>query len=644
MFPQEGRCAIPRSAVAIRLAGSAAALTAKPPFNPLTYAPATVETERRANGDVVMRSAHALGPYARCNAEWLRHWADTTPDVDFLAERPADGGPGWRTVTYAQVRSAARSIGAALLDLGLSPDRPVVVLSDNSVDHGLLAMACHYVGVPIAPISPAYSLMSHDYAKLKAIFRLLDPGLVYVSDEKKFAAALASLNEYSFTLVSSLPAGHALPFATLLATAAGPAVDQAHANVGFDTIAKFLFTSGSTGEPKGVINTQRMITSNQAAYRCIWPFLAEAPPVLVDWLPWNHTFGGNSDFNMVLCNGGTLYIDDGKPAPGLVEKTVANLRDVSPTMYLNVPRGFDMLLPYLEGDAALRKKFFSRLRLIFYAGAALPPSLWARLEKLGVAETGHRVRMVSAWGSTETAPMATCVHFDIDRAGVIGNPAPGTALRLLPVGFSDGRKKYEVRVKGPNVTPGYWKREDLTRAAFDEEGFYRIGDAVHFADEANAAAGIEFAGRVAEEFKLSSGTWVHTGALRIKAIAALSPVAQDIVIAGHDRDEVGFLVFPNIPACRALAVGLAADAPVAAVLAHSAVRAVVQTGMRALRDDGGGSSTYATRAVLLEEMPDIDAGEITDKGYMNQRAVLTRRAQVVEALYAPSRATVLIQV
>ena len=603
----------------------------KPPFTALAYASARVSSTLRPGGDILLESGHVLPAYPRCTGEWLHHWAQCTPERTFVAERAA---AAWREVSYEQTLHAVRSIGAALLERRLSAQRPVVVLSDNSVDHLLLSYACQYVGVPIAPISPAYSLMSRDHVKLKAIFALLNPGLVYVSDEARFAAPLASLAAFDFELVSSSPAGGALRFADLLAATPDARLDAAAAAVGPDTIAKFLLTSGSTGEPKAVINTQRMLTSNQESWRMLWPFLAAEPPVLVDWMPWNHTFGGNADCNIVLSNGGTLYIDEGKPAPGLIEKTVANLREVAPTMYLNVPRGFDMLLPFLESDVQLRRNFFSRLKLIFYAGAALPPSLWARLEKLGIAETGHRVRMVSAWGSTETAPMATCVHYDIDHAGVIGNPAPGSTLRLIPAGQSEGKTKYEIRVKGPNVTPGYWKRDDLTQAAFDEEGYYRIGDAVRFADEADHARGIEFAGRVAEEFKLMSGTWVHTGALRVKAIAALAPVAQDIVITGHDRESIGFLVFPNIPACRTLATGLPEDAPLTAVFGHPEVIGGVRNGMRSLKADGGGSSTCATRACLMEELPNIDAGEITDKGYINQRAVLARRASLVEALHA----------
>ncbi len=626
-----------------------------PPFNPLHYAPVSVRATRRANGEVLLESGHALPPVPRCTSEWLEHWARAAPARTWMAERApaaaAGAAPGgWRRVSYEEARSAARAIGAALLARGLSAERPVVVLSDNSVDHALLTLACLYVGVPVAPISPAYSLMSKDHAKLKAIFRLLNPGLVYVGDEAPFAPTLAAMAEFRFELVSSRPlaaGGRALPFSTLLHTTVDAAVDAAYAAVGPDTVAKFLFTSGSTGDSKAVINTQRMLTSNQVSWRVLWPFLAEEPPVLVDWLPWNHTFGGNADCNMVLANGGTLYIDEGKPAPGLVEKTAANLAEIAPTIYLNVPRGFDMLLPFLERDAALRKNFFSRLQMIFYAGAALPPSLWARLEKLGIEETGHRVRMTSAWGSTETAPMATSVHYDIEKAGVIGNPAPGTTLRLLPVGAgerSEGKTKYEIRVRGPNITPGYWKRDDLTRAAFDEEGFYKIGDAVRFADEADPGQGIEFAGRVSEEFKLSSGTWVHTGALRVKAIAALAPVAQDIVVAGHDRDYIAFMIFPNLPACRNLAGDLPAEAPPERVLAHAAVRSLVDKGLRALQSEGGGSSTFARRALFLQEAPNIDAGEITDKGYINQRAVLARRASEVDALYAAAPAAHIMEI
>jgi feruloyl-CoA synthase len=431
-----------------------------------------------------------------------------------------------------------------------------------------------------------------------------------VDHAKPFERALAAIAHHDFELIT---AGSLAAFSPRTETAA---VERAFAAVQPDTIAKFLFTSGSTGQPKAVINTQRMLCSNIQSRAQAWPFLEEEPPVIVDWLPWNHTFGGNNDFGLILAHGGTLYIDAGKPVPGLIETTVRNLRDVSPTICFNAPRGYDALLPFLEKDAELRRMFFARLKVILYAAAALPPHLWDRLERLSIQETGRRVRMTSAWGSTETAPQVTIVHFESMRTSVVGLPSPGCELKMVPV---DSAGKYELRVRGPNVTPGYWKQPELTAAAFDEEGFYKMGDAGRFADPDDPAQGIEFAGRLAEDFKLSSATWVHVGALRVRAIAALEPVAQDIVITGHDRDEIGFLIFSN-----------------RAALSDEHVRERVRAGMAALRDEGGGSSSYATRAILLEEPPSIDAGEITDKGYINQRAVLELRARIVERLYAES--------
>ena len=601
----------------------------KPPFAPLDFARAAVNVERREGGVLVLRSPQRLAPYSRCIGEWLQHWARETPAACFLAER---SGAGWRQLTYGDALAQARRVGSALLRRGLSIDKPVAILSDNGIDHALLMLGALHVGIPVAPISPAYSLMSKDHAKLKAIIALLQPGLIYAADGARFAGALAALDLKGIEVVVSAnpPPGIASgAFAALVGELDDAAVDRAFGSVGPDTIAKFLFTSGSTGDPKGVINTQRMLCSNQQSIAQVWPFLASTPPVVVDWLPWNHTFGANHNFNMVLRNGGTLYLDDGKPMPGLVDKTIANLREVAPTLYFNVPRGFDMLLPALEQDAALRKNFFSRLQLIFYAAAALPQNLWERLEQLSIQERGERVVMVSAWGATETSPMITTVHFPIERAGVIGLPAPGSEIKMIP-----SANKMEMRVRGPNVTPGYWKRDDLTRAAFDEEGFYMIGDAGRFADPDDPAKGIEFDGRIAEDFKLMSGTWVHVGSLRVKALGALAPVAQDIVVAGHDREEIGFLVFPNVAACRALCPDFPADAPLGQVLADSRVVECVQAGMRQLAAAGTGSSTFATRALLMEEPPSIDAGEITDKAYINQRAVLTRRDELLRQLYS----------
>jgi len=560
----------------------------------LRYAPAEVHVEKRADGATVLRSPQPLRPYARAVGDWLLRWHERAPERSFLAERKGDG---WRRVSYRDALSDARRIGQALLNLGLNADKPVAILSDNGIDHALLALGAMHAGVPVAPISPAYSLMSKDFAKLKQIFALLEPGLVFASDPEKFAPALAAVGATS------------TPVAQLLETNPGSTLEVAFSRITPDTVAKILFTSGSTGAPKGVLNTHRMLCSNQESWAQLWPFVEERPQVLVDWLPWNHTFGGNACFNMMLRNGGTLYIDGGKPAPGLIETTARNLREISPTMYFNVPRGFDLLMPMLEQDPVLRQGFFRDLDMVFYAGAALPQNLWERLEKLALAEKDGRLAMLSAWGSTETAPMASCVHYPIERAGVVGNPAPGCELKLVPSGG-----KLEVRVKGPNVTPGYFRRDDLTREAFDEEGFYRIGDAMKFADPAAPEKGLVFDGRVAEDFKLSTGTWVHVGAVRVKLIAACDPLLQDAVITGHDRDEMGALVFLS-PAAK--------DADVRGRLAH------------ALRDlaSEGGSSTHPRRLLVMEEPPQIDAGEITDKGYLNQRAVLERRAALVARLH-----------
>ncbi|HSF47775.1 MAG TPA: feruloyl-CoA synthase, partial [Burkholderiales bacterium] len=559
------------------------------------------------------------------------HWAAETPDQLFLAERAGASG-GCRRVTYSQALAAARSIGQALLNRKLSPDRPVAILSDNSIDHALLALGAMHVGVTVAPISPAYSLLSKDYDKLKYAFSLLTPGLVFVANGAPFAPALrkVGLGEAELVCGTDSPEGlRATEFRELLETQPTSAVDEACARVGPDTIAKILFSSGSTDLPKGVINTQRMLCSNQRAIAQAWPFLSEKPPVLVDWLPWNHTFGGNFCFNMMLYHGGTLYIDEGKATPQLIKKTVANLREISPTLYFNVPRGFDMLLSYLEQDEVLRANFFRHLDLIFYAAAALPQNLWERLEDVSITARGKRVPMVSAWGSTETAPAITMVHFEIDRAGVIGLPLPGCEVKMVP-NFG----KMELRIRGPNITPGYWKRDDLTKKAFDDEGFYCIGDAGRLADTEDPAKGLEFDGRVAEDFKLSTATWVSVGAIRVKAIAAGEPIIQDVVVAGHDREEVGLLVFPSEAGCRSLCPDAPASATLGTLIGDPRVRARVRTALETMAAESTGSSNRPTRALLMEEPPSIDANEITDKGYINQRAVLTRRAALVERLYA----------
>ncbi len=563
----------------------------------LRFAPAQVKVENRPDGAILLRSPQPLKPYARAVGDWLLHWYEHAPDRTFLAERKGDG---WRRVSYRDALSDARRIGQALLNMGLEADKPVAILSDNGIDHALLALGAMHVGVPVAPISPAYSLMSKDFAKLKHIFDLLKPGLVFAADAQKFGPALAAVGATS------------IPVSRLLETNPGSSLEVAFSRLTADTVAKILFTSGSTGVPKGVINTHRMLCANQQMLAQVWPFLEDKVQTIVDWLPWNHTFGGNFCFNLMLRNGGTLYIDGGKPAPGLVDVTAKNLKEISPTLYFNVPRGFDLLLPLLENDAALRRNFFRDLDLVFYAAAALPQNLWERLEAMAVAEKGGELAMISSWGSTETAPSAAAVHYPIERAGVIGLPNPGCELKLVPAAG-----KLEVRVRGPNVTPGYFRREDLTRAAFDEEGFYRIGDAMKFADPAVPEKGLVFDGRVAEDFKLSSGTWVHVGAVRVRLIAAGDPLIQDAVITGHDRDEVGALVFLG---------------PAAMDMAPEAVRSKIAGALKALAAEGG-SSMHPVRALVMAEPPSIDANEITDKGYLNQRAVLERRAALVEKLY-----------
>ncbi|MCA1363791.1 feruloyl-CoA synthase [Bradyrhizobium sp. IC3069] len=589
--------------------------------------PRTV-AEHRPDGSIVLRSPEPLGETARCTGDWLEQWAQQRPDAIFLAERGNVEMP-WTTVTYAQALRKVRAAASWVLAQGLSADRPVAILSDNSIDHALLALAAQHVGVPSAAISPAYSLMSKDFDKLKSMIALLDPGAIYVSALQPFAPALAAIKPLHSAHVISGNADDvdALAFHAIAATPETPDVARAFAAVTPDTIAKFLFTSGSTGTPKAVINTQRMLTSSQQAKAQTWTFLERSRDlVILDWLPWSHTFGANHNFNLVLRNGGALYIDGGKPAPGLFATSLANLRSVMPTVYFNVPRGFDMLIAALRSDEELRRRFFGEVKFAFYAGAALPQNLWDALEELSLETVGRKLPMVSAWGSTETSPLATDCHFLAERSGNIGVPIPGTELKLVTSG-----DKLEVRVRGPNVTPGYWKAPELTRQAFDEEGFYLIGDAVKLADSARPERGLFFDGRVAEDFKLNSGTWVSVGGLRVAGIAALAPLAQDIVVAGHGGDEVRFLVFPNIAACRAHA-GLPETAAASDVLAHDKVRSAIAQGLAKLKQQSANSSGHATRALLLAEPPSVDGGEITDKGYINQRAVLTRRADAVARL------------
>ena len=594
----------------------------------LDLAPAGVDVERLPDGGLVLRSPQPLGSYDSNLGLWLRRWAADRPERIFLAER---SGGGWRQLTYAEALQAAERIASALLERRLGENRPVMILSGNSVNHGLVMLGGFLAGVPIAPVSPAYSLMSADYGKLKHIYDTVAPGLIFMEALGPFEGALGALDLSNVELVSSHAGSESFEATSLEKLLKNDSADALKAvEVGPDTVAKYLFTSGSTGQPKGVINTHGMLCANQQMTVQLWPFLEARPPVLLDWLPWNHTFGGNFIFGLVLKQGGTLYVDDGKPQPQLIGRTVENLRMVSPTAYFNVPAGYAQLIPYLESDENLRERFFSKLEVILYAAAALPDDLWERMQAAMMQVRSEPVFMASAWGSTETAPLATMVHYRIERPGNIGLPAPGVEIKMVPAG-----DKMELGVRGPNVTPGYLKRPDLTAEAFDDDGFYRIGDAGKLADPQEPSRGLVFDGRVAEDFKLTTGTWVPSGRLRVEALAAASPVLQDAVVAGHDREYVALLAWPNFEACRKMC-GDPPDAEPASLVRHEAVIACVRQGLAAHNADNPASSTTIRRVLLMTEPPNIDHNEITDKGYINQSATLANRADLVARLFQES--------
>jgi feruloyl-CoA synthase len=582
--------------------------------DPEQLAPPRVQREDLGGGAFILRSPEALGEPARCIGDWIEHWAQHSPDALALAERDAKGQ--WRRLDYRALRQAIGSLGQSLIDLDLPADRPIVVLSDNSIDHALLMLATMHIGRVVCTVSSAYCRLTRDHTKIRGILQTLDPALVYASDAAVYGEALAASGVDAVAVFGQGSQNHpgALAFDTLLRTAEGPGVMQAQRAIRPDDHAKYLLTSGSTGHPKVVINTHRMLCANQQMIAQTWRFLAHEKPVVLDWLPWSHTFGGNHNLHLVLCHGGSLYIDEGRPAPGLVEKSVRNLVEVQPTLYFNVPRGFDMLLPFLEADDALARTFFERLRMVFYAGAALPQATWERLEAVARRVRHEPVWFTTSWGSTETSPAITSAHWRLERAGCIGLPLPGMEIKFIPNG-----EKLEMRVRGVSVFPGYRNAPELTAQAFDAEGWYRIGDAGQLVDAGHPEHGVAFNGRVAEDFKLTTGTWVSVGTLRLRLVSALAPYAQDAVITGHDHAEVGALVFPSA-ATQALSPEQRAQ--------HA--RNALQT----LRAEGGGSSQAVVRLLWLMEPPSADAGEITDKGYVNQGAVLRRRAADVTRLYA----------
>ncbi|MFZ4650705.1 MAG: feruloyl-CoA synthase [Rubrivivax sp.] len=595
----------------------AAQASASPRFfdDPRMLAPRAVVREERGSGAFVLRSPEPLQPYERCVGEWLERWARETPDAPAFAE-PAPGG-GWTVLSWRALRAQVGSVAQALLDLRLDPAGPIVVLSDNALDHLVLLLAGMHIGRAVCTVSSGYCrLAGGDYARIHGILQALQPALVYGSDAAVYGPPLRDAGLQAQAVFSQGAASHpgALPFDALRAVAETPAVMQAFAAITPDTHAKYLLTSGSTGHPKVVVNTHRMLCANQQMLAQTLRFLALEKPVLLDWLPWSHTFGGNHNTNLVLRHGGTMYIDDGRPVPGAIDRTIAHLREVQPTVYFNVPKGYDMMLPALEVDEALARRFFERLRMVFYAGAGMPVATWKRLEAVAARVREEPVWFTTSWGSTETSPAITFAHWKLDGPGVIGNPMPGAEVKFVPNGG-----KLELRVRGPNIFPGYRGNDAATRGAFDEEGYYCIGDAGYLREAGDPASGIVFNGRVAEDFKLTSGTWVSVGTLRLKVVTALAPHAMDVVVTGHDRHEIGVLVFLS-EAGRALPAGAVAD--------H------IRSALAGLKAEHGGSSQTPTRALVLPDAPSMAAGEITDKGYLNQRLTLQRRAADVEALYA----------
>jgi len=567
------------------------------------------------DGSFSLRSPVALQPYARCIGEWVERWARETPDALALAERTPDGD-GWRRLTYGELRRDVGRVAQALLDLDLPPQRPIAILSDNAIDHAVMMLATMHIGRASCSLSSAYSRLTQDFGRLRGMLQLLGPALVYASDAKVYGPAIAAC-DLDVPCVFSANADQwpgGLDLAALRATPETPAVREAFEAITPETHAKYLLTSGSTGHPKAAVNTHRMLCANQQMMAQTWRFLEHEAPVLVDWLPWSHTFGGNHNLHMVLAHGGALHIDEGRPAPGLIEKTARNLREVKPTLWFNVPRGFDMMLPLMEADDALAADVLSRLRLAFYAAAALSPSTWQRLQALAErVRPGKPLWLTTSWGCTETSPAITSAHWTLDGAGCIGNPLPGMEVRFVPNGG-----KLEMRIKGVSVFPGYRDMPRETAAAFDAEGYYRIGDAGRLLDIERPERGIVFDGRVAEDFKLGSGTWVSVGPLRIELVSQLTPWVQDLVLTGHDREAVGLLVFPSPQ-------GAAEPAKLAEAL---------RTVLRRRLDEGLGSARCPTRALVLDAPPHADSGEITDKGYINQRAVLARRADQVARLHA----------
>lgn len=592
-----------------------------------TFGPTATLKSVLPNGSIHVKNKEALAEYPERITDKLSYWADKQADKTFLARRDMQGN--WQELSYGTTLQQVESIAQALLNIGFAEGESIAILSENSLEHALLSLAALHIGIPYTPISSPYSLVSDDFGKLKHCLDLMTPKVIFAQDARQYAKALTFTKSlYPEAIIITVEGTFDHSFDALLAAEPTDEVTLAHQAVTGETIAKILFTSGSTGLPKGVINTHRMWCVNLQQITQAFPFMASTPPVFVDWLPWNHTFGGNHNIGLVLYNGGTFYIDDGKPTSKGIEVTVQNLREISPTAYFNVPKGFEMLVSYLEKEPVLRETFFKNLTMFFYAGASLAQPIWNRLEELAMETIGRNVPIITGLGCTESGPSALFANWEGSFSGLLGVPVAGMDVKLVPDG-----DKLEIRYKAPNVTKGYWRNEEATQKAFDEEGYYRTGDAVRFLDEENPDKGLVFDGRIAEDFKLSTGTWVNVGILKAKVLAAGSPIVQDVVIAGLDREYIGAILFLNPEACKKKA-NLSPETNNEEAFLHESIQEFVEQLLKTLGESATGSATRIAKAVVAIEPPSIDLGEITDKGSLNQRAVLKHRATLVEQLYA----------
>jgi feruloyl-CoA synthase len=587
----------------------------------LTLVPHAATMERRT-GDLLVTSRTPFDPVVSNTGVWLDKWAEKTPSSIFLAERSGDG---WREMGYAEVRDAVRAIASSLAARGMDASTPIVIMSGNSLDHALLSLGAQYAGVPTVPLAEQYSLITEAHDRLVYVLDKVRPTMAFVDDASRYGAAISRPELEGVEIVASLTENAPVKvtaFAELLRGDGGVDLDSVHAKVGPETLAKILFTSGSSSDPKGVLTTQRMMCANQAQIASVLPFLKERPPRIMDWLPWNHVFGGSHNTLMMLAHGGSLYIDNGKPTSSGFVQTVRNVIDKPGTLSFNVPVGFAMLVHEMETNMALRKAYFGDLDMLFYAGASLPQEVWTRLEEMAIEIRGKLPLMISSWGMTETAPATLMVHEPIGRSGVIGVPLPGTEIKLIP----DDEMRCELRVKGPNVMTGYWGDAEKSAAAFDEEGFLITGDAVRFVNPDDPDRGLIFDGRVSEDFKLLTGTWVQAGRLRLDALEHLRGLVQDVVICGHDRGEIGLFVFPKPGQVHG-------DTTSEGAVIDPELQSAIESRLRDMAKASAGSAKRITRAIILAEPPSLKDSEMTDKGSLNVRKIITRRADLLERLY-----------